>query len=405
METRTLENIDTRRLGQELKLAREKRNLKQEDAARIIDVARTTMVAIEKGVRRVKAEELIELARAYGRQVSDFMRPRPEIQPFRVQYRGPYKPKAEDKERIQQYEDLFESLCRDYVELEDIVEAPLPREYPPEYDVKGLPVEQAAEEIATKERNRLGLGSCPIGDLRAILEEKVGIRIFYIEMQPSTFSEMYYYDDSLGACMAINRLHPPERRLWSEGHGFLHFLAHRYQAVVHVENVYQRVPESEQLADFFALYFLMPTTEVRERYHKIIRSKDYPTPADLCILADYFGVAVAAMTRRLEDMRMLPTGTWKKLKDRGFRVREAQQKLGLRAKGSPPDMMPLRYQYLALEGLEAGRISEGQFARFLRLDRLEARAVAESLREHAGGITDESIVDIDIRQSLKENAA
>ena len=113
MEARTLENIDLRRLGQELKLAREKRNLKQEDAARIIDVARTTMVAIEKGVRRVKAEELIELARAYGRQVSDFMRPRPEIQPFRVQYRGPYKPKAVDKERIQQYEDLFESLCRD----------------------------------------------------------------------------------------------------------------------------------------------------------------------------------------------------------------------------------------------------------------------------------------------------
>ena len=114
-----------------------------------------------------------------------------------------------------------------------------------------VPAAQAAEEIAARERNRLGLGSGPIGDLRTILEEKVGIRIFYIEMRPSTFSEMYYYDDHVGACMAVNRLHPPERRLWSEGHGYLHFLAHRYQPVVHIENGYQRVPESEDEIPIF----------------------------------------------------------------------------------------------------------------------------------------------------------
>ena len=405
METNTLKHIDMRQLGQALKVAREKRNLKQEEAAQLINVGRTTMVAIEKGERRVKANELVTLAQAYGRQVSDFMRSRPEIAPFRVQYRGPARAKAEDKEQIKYYEDLFENLCRDYVELEQMAGAPLPRVYPPEYDVKGLPVVQAAEEIAARERNRLGLGSGPIGDLRTILEEKVGIRIFYIEMRPSTFSEMYYFDDQVGACMAVNRLHPPERRLWSKGHGYLHFLAHRYQPVVHVENVYQRVPESEQLADFFALYFLMPTTEVREQYNKIIRTKGYPTPADLCILADYFGVSVAAMTRRLEDMRILPTGTWEKLKTRGFKVREAQQSLRMRSVISIPHMLPLRYRYLAVEALERGIISEGQFARFLRLDRLEARAVAESLREHAGGITDNTRIDIDLQQPLKEDAA
>lgn len=405
MEARTLESIDMRRLGRALKLAREKRNLKQEEAAQLINVGRTTMVAIEKGERRIKADELVRLAQAYGKQVSDFMRPRPEIEPFQVRYRGPNKAKAEDQEQIKYYEDLFENLCRDYVELEKIVDAPLPRAYPLEYEVNGLSAAQAAEEIAVRERNRLGLGSGPIGDLRTILEEKVGLRIFYIEMRPTTFSEMYYYDDHVGACMAINSLHPPERRLWSEGHGYLHFLAHRYQPVVHVENGYQRVPESEQLADYFALYFLMPTAEVREQYNKIIRMKGYPTVADLCILADYFGVSVVAMTQRLEEMRILPTGTWEKLRARGFKVREAQQHLRVRSVIGLPHLLPLRYRYLAVEALETGKISEGQFARFLRLDRLEARAVAESLREHPAGITDETRVDIDLQQPLKEDAA
>jgi hypothetical protein len=35
--------------------------------------------------------------------------------------------------------------------------------------------------------------------------------------------------------------------------------------------------------------------------------------------------------------------------------------------------------YLATEAYESGQLSEGQFARFLRVDRLESRRIAEAL--------------------------
>lgn len=400
MEMTNLPSVDPRKLGEALRSARERRGLTQEDAAGYIGVGRTTMVAIEKGTRSVSPEEIITLARAYGREVSDLIRDRPHIAHFQVQYRGPREATEEERKQIQAYEHQFEDLCKDYVELEEILGVSAERDYPQEYRVNGVPPRQAAEEVAQKERNRLGLGTGPLGDFRKILEEKVGIRIFYIEMRPTSFSEMYYYDDDVGACIAVNKLHPPERRLWSLAHGYIHFLVHRYEPTAFVEGDYERLPAREQLADYGALFLTMPSTEVLERYNRLIRTKQHPTPADLCVLADYFGVSVAAVTRRLEEMRILPAGTWNKLKDRGFKVREAQRALGIERSDSSAHMLPLRYQYLALEALERGEISEGRFAKFMRCDRLEARTIMERLREHTQGITDETLVDLDVSKPL-----
>ncbi len=73
MDTNILDTIDMRELGKGLQQARIKQGMTQEDAAKVIDVARTTITAIEKGERRIKAGELIKLAQAFGRQVSDFV--------------------------------------------------------------------------------------------------------------------------------------------------------------------------------------------------------------------------------------------------------------------------------------------------------------------------------------------
>ena len=91
MATNILDNIDLRKLGERLQQARKTSGITQADAAQIIDTARTTIVAIEKGERRLKPHELIKLARAYGRAVSDFVRPSPIIEPFAVQFRAAYQ--------------------------------------------------------------------------------------------------------------------------------------------------------------------------------------------------------------------------------------------------------------------------------------------------------------------------
>jgi Zn-dependent peptidase ImmA (M78 family)/DNA-binding XRE family transcriptional regulator len=399
MTINILDNLDTRELGKELRQARKLSGLTQEEAAAILDVARTTITAIEKGDRRIKVDELIQLAKAYGRQVSDFVRPRSVIEPFQVQFRGPFVRSAVDNAKIAPYVQQLEELARDYLELERILEAPLTHRYPPEYSIAGLKLAQAAEDIAAQERNRLGLGDGPIPILRDILEQEVGLRIFYIRL-PSKFSAMYLYDHQLGGCIALNSEHHEERRRWSLAHDYGHFLISRYKPVLYIEDGYERLPESERFVDLFALYFLMPTSSLTRRFNDIRRTKGKVTPADLCILAYYYGVSVEALSRRLEDMRLLPTGTWDKLRAGGFKVREAQKELGLEPLPAHDTSLPMRYQYLAIEAFDRALITEGRFAQFLRIDRLEARRLAEVLREEAVSMLDDTPVSLDLSQPL-----
>ncbi len=319
MATNILDNIDPRTLGELLEQARKKCGMTQANAAQVIDAARTTMVAIEKGERRIKPTELINLARAYGCSVSDFVKPCPVVQPFEVQFRAVYQRSQEEEEEIKPFILHLEKLCQKYLELENIMDAPLPQNYPLEYEVANMPIKAAAESIAVAERQRLGLGDSPIPRLRDILEQDVGLRIFYLKM-PQKYSEVYSYNEQLGGCMAINDNHPEERRRWSLAHGYLHFLVHRRKSEFHFDGQYQRTPESERLAETFPKYFLMPTSGLLKRFNDMYRTHGKFTPTNLFTLAYYYGVSVEALVYRLEEMELLPFGTWDRLRDRGLKV-------------------------------------------------------------------------------------
>jgi Zn-dependent peptidase ImmA (M78 family)/DNA-binding XRE family transcriptional regulator len=390
-----LDSIDPRRLGDLLQQARKKMGMTQADAARVIDAARTTLVAIEKGERRLKPHELIQLAGAYGRSVSDFVRPTPAIEPFEVQFRAAYHRHEQEELQINPVIEHFEQLCRNYLELEQIMDAPMTRTYPPEYRSNTLPLEAAAENIALAERQRLGLGDGPLPLLRDILELSVGIRVFYLKM-PAKYSEIYSYDPQLGACMAINQNHCEERRRWSMAHGYLHFLAHRRKPVLDFDGQYQRRPESEQLAESFPKYFLMPTSGLLRRFNDMSSAHGKFTTTNLFTLANYYGVSLEALANRLEDLELLPTGSWARLRDRGIKVRKVQQELGLQETAHRSDQLPVHYQHLAIDALEQGKITEGRFADFLQVDRLEARRIAEELRNHSAAM-DEEIIGLELR--------
>jgi Zn-dependent peptidase ImmA (M78 family)/DNA-binding XRE family transcriptional regulator len=400
MDINILNTIDSRQLGKELQQARKQRGLTQDEAAKIIEVARTTLTAIEKGERRIKAGELLKLAQAYGRSVSDFVRPRPQFEPFQVQFRGPYQSTSEEEQEIEKSKITLAELARNYLELEEITGKPLARRYPVEYEIGHLPVEHAAEDAALAERTRFGLGDEPVPILRDLLEQRIGVRIFYLPFYPSTFSEMYYYDDHVGACIAVNSLHPEERRRLSLAHGYAHFLAHRYKPEALFEDGYQRKPESERFAEQFSIYFLMPIAGLARRFNGIRRATGKVTPADLCTMANHYGVSFEAITRRLEEMKLLPTGTYDKLDRSKFKVQEARQKLGLGDIPARDDKFPLHYQYLAVEAFDRELITEGQFARFLQADRLEARQVAEVLRQRMMSADESLNIDLDLTQSL-----
>jgi Zn-dependent peptidase ImmA (M78 family)/DNA-binding XRE family transcriptional regulator len=397
MTVNILDKIDLRQLGERLQQARKKSGMTQADAAQIIDAARTTIVAIEKGERRLKPNELIKLARAYGQAVSNFVRQSPIIEPFEVQFRAAYRRSETEEAQINPAIWRLEELCQNYLELEKIMDAPLPRNYPQEYDVTNMPIEAAAESIAIAERQRLGIGDSPIPILRDVLEQSVGLRIFYLEM-PSKYSGVYSYDEQFGGCIAINAKHPEDRRRWSLAHEYLHFLAHRRKPVLDYENQYQRKPDTERLADSFPDYFLMPTSGLLKRFNDMYQTHGKFTPTNLFTLAHYYGVSIEALGNRLESIKLIPSGTVERLRDRGLKVRKVQQELGLEEIPQRTDMLPIHYQYLAIEAFDQGLITEGRFANFLGVDRIEARRIAELLRDYSSGMIEE-IAHLDLRQA------
>jgi transcriptional regulator with XRE-family HTH domain len=72
VESRTRDEIARHRLGERLREARKYLGLKQEDVATYLGLARTSLVDIESGQRRVEAIELTRLAKLYKQPVSFF---------------------------------------------------------------------------------------------------------------------------------------------------------------------------------------------------------------------------------------------------------------------------------------------------------------------------------------------
>lgn len=379
MTKNILDTMDLSQLGQRLQQARKKQGLTQADSAKIIGVARTTIIAIEKGERQIKASELLKLSEAYGLQVSDFVHSKPQVSLAEVQFRSTSSILPEDEAKIVEAIDSLVELCTNYLELEQLTKEPLAQNYPPIYRSTGLRTEQAAEGLAIAERNRLGLGEGPIPILRELLEEEVGLRIFYLPVKPSSkIMEIYFFEPHLGGCIAINRLQEKsrERCRWSLAHAYAHFLAHRRKTAVSLENQYQRKPENERFADYFANFFLMPTSGLTQRFNMMYQTQGQITPADLVKLAHYYGVSFQALILRLEDMRLIPSGVWEKLKERGFEVNEAKKRLGLEPIPEATDKFPTRYVSLAMAAYHAGEISEGELGFYLQTDRFEARISA-----------------------------
>ena len=69
-----LEQMSPENVGERLRVARENAKFTQEDAAKAIDVARTTLVAVEQGQRPARMSELQKLAKAYGTSINALLR-------------------------------------------------------------------------------------------------------------------------------------------------------------------------------------------------------------------------------------------------------------------------------------------------------------------------------------------
>src|SRR5690348_2246635 len=69
-----LEVLSSAQIGERLRIARESAGFTQAKAAEVLNLARTTIVAIEQGQRRARIGELQGLAQLYGTSVNALLR-------------------------------------------------------------------------------------------------------------------------------------------------------------------------------------------------------------------------------------------------------------------------------------------------------------------------------------------
>lgn len=388
-------------LAARLREARRARGVSQDTAAQEIGVSRPTLIALEQGRRPAKPDEIVLLARLYGRSVAELVRPAPPVTGLVAQFRVGAGGGAAGTDMAHAVDDL-QRLADSIVALEEATGVQRPRHYPAPYDVTGLPPEVSAEQIADAERRRLGLGDGPLLQLRSVLENDVGLLVFAVRL-PSKVAALYGYAEPAGGCVAINARHPHERQRWSLAHEYAHFLTSRHVAEVTALPGPGRTSAGERLADAFAGHFLMPGLGLARRFNAQRQSRGGRfTAGDLLQFAALYEVSAEAMALRLESLQLTTPGWWKSLRDRGLRVEQAKQLVGLATPPADEELLPLRHRYLAVEAHLNGELSEGQLTELLRLDRLTVRELVARLAASAD--VDEAGDGIELSYEPSESA-
>jgi len=375
-------------LGKRLRIARETAKVTQEEAAIAAGVGRTTLVAIEKGQRPAKIEEIQALSLLYRTSVNSLLRKGA----VHIDLLPRFRRLAEtDQPEIEEAASLLNDLVKAEVELEDLVGVSRPHHYPPEKPISVGDVRVQAEQDAQDLRRWLGIGDGPIQDLPTLLELHMGVRVYVRKLHPKV-SGLFAFDEQVGACMLINASHPRERRALSASHELGHLMATRSVAEVYEEEKYENSRE-ERYAIAFSHAFLMPARLVMEKYKEITAGASHLTRRHIILLAHFFGVSKQALVKRLEDLRIVKKGTWDWFASNGgFSREQTRQVLGESADQADSNAVQarssLRLETLASEAALKDLVSEEQLVRLLKLPRVEVRALIEEAESSKDEVND-----------------
>lgn len=374
-----LDSFPPEDLGERLRMAREDRKMTQAVAASGASMARTTLVAIEKGQRRVRLDELQNLTGIYRTTINELLRQEPIQINLLPQFR---KVSESEDATVEHAVSLLNDLVRAEVELEQLLGISRSVVYPPETPILPGNVKLQAEQDALDLRQWLGLGLNPINDIVSLLELQLGARV-YVRRLPTNISGLFAFDDAVGPCILLNANHPRDRRANTAGHETGHFMSTRKSADV-LDDATSETAREERYANAFGRAFLMPARAVKQKFQDVTAGASSLSRRHIIVLASYFGVSREALVRRLEELCLIKRDSWDWFVENGGITNEQViQVLGELPKDDQKDdadrPISLRMSMMADEVWRRGLLSEGQLAQLLRLDRLELRAMLDGL--------------------------
>ena len=391
--TSALENMSALEVGERLRNARDAAGFTQAAAAAAVNISRTTLVAIEQGLRPVRVSELRALVKTYNTSINEMLRSEAinvELTPkFRKLFHSQNDP-------VEQAVRSLSDLAKAEIELEGLLGVRRIRNYPPERPILSGDVRAQAEQDALELRQWLGLGYSPITDLTTILEMELGVRV-YVRRLDSRISGLFAYDEVLGACIMLNASHPRERRSQTAAHELGHLVSSRREAEI-LEQGQVDSSREERYATAFGIAFLMPVRAVMQKFKEVTLGADKLTRRHVIVLAHAFGVSREAMVRRLEELKLTKLGTWDWFEANGkITDEQAREVLGdlvipdnQKADAGRPTT--LRLALIAGQAWRRELLSEGQLMRMLHVDRVELRKMLDDLELEEGSEADGALL-------------
>lgn len=230
-----------------------------------------------------------------------------------------------------------------------------------------------AEALAADERQRLGLGTDPVVDARALVE-KQGVLVYLTPIPGGSLSGCFAMVAG-DAWMMVNSAHPLGRQRFTIAHEYCHSLVHRDLGFVVCAS---DKPPHEKLADAFAAAFLMPAAGTAAFFATDL-GRTVVDPQKIVDFCYAFGVSYRAAVYRLHNLRIITAAGRDNLLDEspgrvaasmGYDLLDPTCPFYAADPGTEHAFtsLPRAYRSLAIKAFDAERISESKLAELLGVD-------------------------------------
>jgi transcriptional regulator with XRE-family HTH domain/Zn-dependent peptidase ImmA (M78 family) len=368
-------------VGHRIAKAREFLGLTQAVVAEKLGLARTTQVAIEQGKRPVSVAELYRYAEVLSRPLDYFLGLgawgkvdfRPQFRRIAdeldaasvVAPRKPGRPRGAPEAPGEKLTLMtWESLCRNYLELEEA--NGLPRAGMPELPVPRTFSAAEAEQLAATVRAHLDIGpDAPIRDLRVRLEDTFAVRV-YVSAPRGRLVAAAFHHPSIGGSVLLAERSVPRMR-FALAFALGHLVAARDEVVVETMGQARRKrPPARGFADAFATALLLPPRGLRERFAALHSEAGEVSDVAMLFLSRTFGVPLRKLRSRVEQMKLASPAALRRLDEALRRQRDELGGAGDPGPGLPDqarwEALPERYVFLAMRAFRKGLIDRGRLA-------------------------------------------
>lgn len=347
--------------GSRIRQARIARGLSMRELAGKVGVSPTAISKYEHGESVPRPSVLLRLARELGVQTGCFFRK------IEVELRAPaYRKHGRFPAKVQK---TIEAVVANALENYLTVESLFPEGRQIRFDTRLDPIAsiEDAEEAAESLRTAWDIGSDPIDDLTARLEDH-GVTVIMILLQGGFDGFSCWANETIPVVVCPTGI-SGDRQRFSLAHELGHLILDVAEGV-----------DAEKVAHRFAGAFLVPRSAV---FRELGQKRSNLDVDELMILRQEYGISMQAWVRRAYDLGIISQYTYRRTCQEFSRMRWRREEPG----DQLPEESPRRFLLLVRQALAEGLISQAtaaelsgkQLHKRIRISKDRLRAAADSM--------------------------